>query len=418
MAGLDNHCYSYAMSERWQNWSGGVACTPDSIARPKTEEELTALVRQANEREQSIRVVGSGHSFVPLCATDEVLILLDDYQGVVDIDRQALTATIKAGTKIHQMGAPLWEAGLSMANMGDIDRQSIAGAVSTGTHGTGPGLGSISTQIREMRLINATGDLLIFNEKNNPEMLKAAQVSLGALGIISSVTLQMMPAFRLYEQTWIEPFDDCVARLDEYIETTRHFEFFWVPEYDACACKALHPTEATEADEVPKSSRPKDVTGRLARYINEDRIDASYRIFPSERDNKFNEIEFAVAAEDGPACLHELRKLMQNRYPEVAWPIEYRTLAADEIFLSPAYQRETVTLSLHQAAELPYEDFFHDVEAIFREVGGRPHWGKIHTHRAEELRERYPRWQDFMKIRQQLDPDGRFLNRYLEDVFC
>lgn len=403
------------MMQRWQNWSGGVTCNPEQILRPATETELIAAVQKANTDGKRIRVVGSGHSFVPLCATDELLILLDDYQGFVEINQQAMTAMVRAGTKIHQMGAPLWEAGLSMANMGDIDRQSIAGAVSTGTHGTGPGLGSISTQVKEMRLITASGEVLILNKKSEPEVLKAAQVSLGALGILSSATLQMVPAYRLYEQTWIESFDDCMARLDEYIAATRHFEFFWVPEYDVCACKALDKTELTE---VPSPSRPKDVTGRLARYINKDRIDASYRIFPSERDNKFNEIEFAVAAADGPSCLRQLRQLMQSRYPDVAWPIEYRTLAADELYLSPAYQRETVTISLHQAAELPYEAFFLDAEAIFREFRGRPHWGKIHTHRAEELREYYPRWENFTEIRQQLDPDGRFLNSYLERVFC
>lgn len=402
------------MSEYWQNWSGGITCTPQVIARPTTEEELAGVVTQANERDQTIRVVGTGHSFVPVCATDDCLILLDDYQGFEDIDPEEGTATVKAGTKIHQMGEPLWQAGLSMINMGDIDRQSIAGAISTGTHGTGPGLGSISTQVVGLRLITANGKIVDLDAEQSPEQFKAAQVSLGVLGVLSSITLRTAPAYRLYEQTWIEPFDECIARLDEYIATTRHFEFFWVPEYDVCACKALEPTDMNE---VLPSTRPKDTTGRLARYINEDRIGASYRILPSERNNKFNEIEFAVRAGDGLACLHELRALMRTDFPDVAWPIEYRTLARDDIYLSPAYQRETVTISLHQAADLPYESFFAAAEAVFRSVKGRPHWGKIHTHQASELAELYPEWPRFTQIRQQFDPNGRFINRYLEDIF-
>lgn len=399
----------------WQNWSGGVTCTPHTIASPKSEDELIKLVAEANQLDQRIRVVGSGHSFMPLCASNDLLILLDDYQGIEQIDADAQQATVKAGTKIHQLGQPLWDAGFAMANMGDIDRQSIAGAISTGTHGTGPALGSISTQVVGLRLITATGEVLELDADTRSDLLKAARVSLGALGVVSTVRLALLPAYNLYEQTWIEPFDACMDRLDEYIETTRHFEFFWVPEYDACACKALDPTGLRE---VPRSARTKDTTGRLAKYINEDRIDASYRIFPSQRDNKFNEIEFAVPADAGPECLCELRDLMQTHHPDVAWPIEYRTLAADDILLSPAYGRATVTISLHQAAELSYAQFFLDAESIFRKFGGRPHWGKIHTHGPDELARLYPRWDKFVEIRQSLDPRGRFLNEHLADLFA
>lgn len=402
------------MSYQWSNWSGSVSCSPDQIVKPQTEEQLVEVVQLASQRTKRIRVVGSGHSFVPLCESDEILILLDDYRGMLHVDSDSQQATFKAGTKIAEMGEPLWDAGLSMQTMGDIDRQSIAGAISTGTHGTGPTLGSISTQVASLRMVLADGSMVEMDAVADADQFRAAQVSLGSLGILSTVTLQTVPAFRLYEQTWIEPFEVCVTHLDEYIEATRHFEFFWVPEHDVCACKALEPTEM---ETVPPSTRCKESTGRLARYVNEDRIDASYRILPSERNLRFNEIEFAVPADAGLSCLCEMRALMQDHYPDVVWPIEYRTLAADDIYLSPAYQRPSVTISLHQAADLPHTAFFGDAEAIFRQFDGRPHWGKVHTHTSQEFASLYPDWQRFQQIRRQLDPHGRFFNLYLEELF-
>ena len=205
-----------------------------------------------------------------------------------------------------------------------------------------------------------------------------------------------------------------MARLADHIAATRHFEFFWSPREDACACKALEPTDAA-LPESTKDRRP--VSGRLSRYIREERIDYSHRIFPSDRNIRFNEMEFAVPEADGPACLREIRQLMQQKYPEVEWPIEYRTLGADDIWLSPAYERDTVTISIHQAAELPYQAFFADAEAIFRSFQGRPHWGKMHTPSAQELQALYPMWEPFQEVRRRMDPAGRFLNPYLKKLF-
>lgn len=395
----------------WTNWSGSVQCAPTHIVEPQTEAELVAAVRASAA---TVRTRGTGHSFTPLCHTDDLLISLDRYQGVVSVNQDAMTATIRAGTKLYQLGAPLLEAGMAMANMGDIDRQSIAGAISTGTHGTGRTLGSISTQVAALRLITAQGDILDCSAETEPDIFSAAQVSLGALGVIAEVTLQLLPAYRLHEKTWAEPFEQCMAQLEERIAQNRHFEFFWLPQQDLCAMKTLNGTDLAQ---LPHPAAKPQVEGRLARYIGEERIDWSYRIFPSERNVKFNETEFALPSHHGPHCLAELRTLMQRKYPEVAWPIEYRTLAADSIWLSPAYARETVTISVHQAAELPHRPFFDDVEAIFRNYGGRPHWGKIHTHRATELAALYPQWDAFLTVRSQLDPQGRFLNAYLRQLF-
>ena len=410
------------MNAHWSNWSGGVACAPQRMAMPASEAEIAQLVREAAQREQSVRVVGSGHSFTPLCATDGLLISLDGLQGVVAVNPAANEATVWAGTKLHALGDPLWEAGLALTNMGDIDRQSLAGAIGTGTHGTGPTLGNLSTQVVGLRLLTATGEAVDCSPTVAPALFKAAQLSLGALGVITQVTLRLLPAYHLHERTWVASFDECMVELDAHIQANRHFEFFWLPQDDLCAMKALNPVELTpaEQDGAPLVKEPTDnhqPQGRLARYVRAERIDRSYRIFPSERTVTFNETEFAVPATSGPECLCEIRRLMRSRYPDVAWPLEYRTLAADDLWLSPAYGRETVTISVHQAAELPYQPFFADVEAIFRNHHGRPHWGKIHTHTAPDLAALYPQWAAFQAVRRQADPAGRFLNEHLRALF-
>ncbi|MGI8688465.1 MAG: D-arabinono-1,4-lactone oxidase [Thermomicrobiales bacterium] len=402
------------MSENaeWTNWAGGVTCVPARLAMPESEAALVALFREAEHTGWEMRVAGSGHSFVPLCASNGVLLSLDGMQGVVETEPAAMQATIWAGTKIHQIGAPLLAVDMAMETMGDIDRQSLAGAIGTGTHGTGPTLGSIATQVVGLRLLTASGDYLDCSAEREPEIFAAARVSLGMLGIITRVTLRLLPAYRLHEHTWIASFDECMADLATLIAATRHFEFFWSPGDDACAMKALHPTDA-EQWEQPEAEP--DVQGRLARYVHPDRVDWSYRILPSERNIRFNEMEFAVPAAHGPDCLRESRQLMREKHPDVTWPGEYRTLHADDIPLSPAYGRETVTISIHQDATLPHHPFFTDAEAIFRNYHGRPHWGKMHWHSGRDLRDLYPLWDQFHTVRARMDPTGRFLNAYLRE---
>lgn len=398
------------MTHPWSNWSGSVTCAPQTMIMPTDETAVSALVKAAAVAGTMVRVAGTGHSFTPLCASDDVLVSLDGLQGLVATAQD--TATFWAGTKLHQVVEPLWAAGLAMANMGDIDRQALAGAVSTGTHGTGPTLGSISTQVVGLRLVLASGEIIECSPTQEPALFQAAQVSLGVLGIITQVTLRCLPAYRLHEKTWVAGFEECMGQLDGLIAANRHFEFFWVPSEDVCAMKTLNPTSAERLDTPYRPT----VTGRLTRYVHDERIDRSYRIFPSERNLKFNETEFAIPAANGPDCLREIRQLMQHRYPAVLWPLEYRTLAADAIPLSPAYGRATVTISVHQAAELPYNPFFADVEAIFRNHRGRPHWGKIHTHTARELAALYPAWAAFQQVRAQVDPTGLFLNEHVRTV--
>ena len=340
---------------QWTNWSGSVNCNPKTISQPVTEAELQQQVRQASGEGKTIRTTGTGHSFVPLCAADEILISLDQMQGRIDSPGQG-QMSFWAGTKLHQ-------------------------------------LGNISTQVAGLRLILASGEVVDCSQTQESALFKAAQLSLGLLGVVSQVTLSCPPAYHLHERTWVASFEECLSQLEQQIANNRHFEFFWSPGEDACAMKALNPLDlsAEEAQAVPILRETNgNANGRLTRYVREERIDRSYRIFPSERNLKFNEMEFALPAANGRECLCEIRELMQQRHPHVLWPIEYRTLAADDIWLSPAFGRETVTISIHQAADLAHQAFFADAEAIFRNHHGRPHWGKMHSLRADDLRRLYP----------------------------
>jgi FAD/FMN-containing dehydrogenase len=304
--------------------------------------------------------------------------------------------------------------GLALENQGDVDYQALAGAIATGTHGTGIRFGSLSSRVTALDLLLASGDRLTCSSTVEPALFKAAQLSLGLLGIITRVTMRVAPAFRLHERTWVASFEDTMDQLQALVDGNEHFEFFWLPRYDASAMKALNTTGAAVGGDEDTDAAAR--AGTIERYTRPERVDWSYRVFASERALKFVEMEFAVPIERGPECFRELRLLMRERHPTVEWPIEYRTLRQDDLYLSPAYRRDSVTLSLHQSNELPYQAFFADAEAVFRNHGGRPHWAKLHTHTASELRALYPMWDRFREQRARVDPQGRFLNPYLRGL--
>ena len=250
-----------------------------------------------------------------------------------------------------------------------------------------------------VRLVDAEGVVRRFDD---PDLLRALRVSVGALGVFTALDLGLVPAYRLHERIRRMPIDDCLAQLDDEIRDNRHFEFFWLPYKDAAEMKTLNPTDA-EVSDLPDRAH--------------ERIGWSPHIISSERNDRFFEMEYAVPAEHGPDCFRAVRERMQQRHPDVVWPVEYRTVAPDDAWLSPANGRETVTVSVHQDGSLPYREFFEDVEPIFWEVGGRPHWGKIHSLKADALAELYPDWDRFLAVRGDLDPKGRFLNGYLRVIF-
>ncbi|HEY8379312.1 MAG TPA: D-arabinono-1,4-lactone oxidase, partial [Nannocystis sp.] len=414
----------------WTNWSGSVTCHPRQRATPTSLEALSNLVRETASAGGRIRVAGSGHSFAPVVATDQLLVSLARLSGLVEVDRDARAATVLAGTRIRDLGPLLGQHGLALENQGDIDAQAIAGAVSTGTHGTGIAFGCLSTQVRALTLVLASGEQLTCSPTQEPEIFKAAQVSLGALGVLARLRFQCVPSYVLRDVRKNIDFNACLADFEDNCRRHRHYEFWWFPYSDRVATKALDIVDtprprgrltrffadkiletavfwaASEAvRRVPSLARP--VARFAAQAISEaDYADLSYRVFPSARDVRFNEMEYAVPVESGFDCLRELRAFIERDRIRVHFPLEYRVVAADDIWLSPFYQRDSAVISVHMYAGMPYEQYFAGCEAIFRNHRGRPHWGKLHSLTAHELRDMYPEWERFHEIRRRLDPNG------------
>lgn len=423
-----------------------MTCRPKEIARPASLAELQNLLRRDTDR---IRVVGAGHSFTPLVATDEVLINLDQMSGVTTVDSTHNEATVWGGTRLKNLNDALFEHGVALENLGDIDSQSIAGAVSTGTHGCGAQLGNLSTQVTGLTLVLASGEVLECDERTNADVFKAAQISLGSLGVIARLRIRVLPAYRLKLQRKTLAFGAALAEVDSLKSQHRHFEFFWFPYADLVATKAL------DVD-----SRPPTLTDRrpllagVSRFVNDvvmengafwvlcaasrsipalipgvNRLaaslasegtsaDSSHRIFATRRLVRFHEMEYAVPSERGPDCLRELRDYVRNEKIAVNFPVEYRYVCGDNIWLSPAYQRDSAYIAVHMFQPMSYKGYFDAAEAIFRNHRGRPHWGKMHQCSASRLAELYPEWRRFHEVRRQLDPRGRFLNGYLRQLFA
>jgi FAD/FMN-containing dehydrogenase len=391
------------MGDIWRNWSGGLAFRPGRLELPASEDEVVALVRKADAG-RTIRPLGSGHSSSPLVATDDVVVGGERLRGLRHADPDARRATLGAGTTIRDTGEALLQHGLAMENTGDIDRQQLAGGFATGTHGSGRRLRNLSSQLVGVRLVTGTGEAVSIDE-DDPERLAAARVSLGALGIATEVTLRLLPAFRLRRIERCMPVDELLDGLDARFDAHRNLDFYWYPRRDDAKLRTLDEV----GDDVPDGQRKDGTTEELVGWSGD--------ILPRVRELRFHEMEYAVPFEHGPACFRAVRERIKERHrKEVAWRVLYRAVAADAAHLSPAHGRDTVTISLHHNATLPYMEFFTDVEPIFREHGGRPHWGKVHTLRGERLLERYPMADRFLKVRDELDPDGRFLSPYLGEL--
>lgn len=426
----------------WANWSGSVRASPATHLVPASEHALATAIRDASG---PVRVVGSGHSFTPICETAGTLVSLDALQGVVSVDVVRNRATVKAGSKIHALGRPLFDAGVALKNQGDIDRQAIAGAVSTGTHGTGPSLGSLSSEVTGFRLVTARGEILNCSADENAEIWEAGRTSLGLFGVFSQITLNVKPVYRLKQENWAMSTQDCWQQFDALSRDHRHFEFFWFPMADAIVAKTLDET----TDDVPPpadSEKMRDrgersswdqrvfetgcqiarafpfLSGPLQNFFTRgamgtgSRARWSHEIFPSPRTVLFNEMEYAVPAESGVACIREVAEVIRSRRIGGVFPIEFRLVKADDIWLSPFYGRDAATISIHQYNRQSFKPLFDAVEPIFWKYGGRPHWGKVHSLSAAQLAELYPMWDRFQALRRRLDPDGKFLNAYLRDV--
>lgn len=382
----------------WSNWSGRVRARPARIATPVDERELVACVREAARDGLSIRTVGAAHSHAPLVPTDGCLIDPTQIAGVIAVDAARGTARVRGGTRIADLGRPLREAGVALRNQGDIDRQSIAGATATGTHGTGPTLQNLSASVLGLRLVLHDGGVVECDARNEPGLFEASRLHLGGFGIVSELVLAVRPAYRLAEKMWLEPLDAVLDRIDELAAATRHFEFFWMPGSERAACKTL-----AETDQPPVY--PLAGEGKRLAWSDE--------VLANDRPLKHSEMEYSVPAASGPACLRAIRDLIARSFPELAWPLEYRTLAQDDVWLSTAFARPTVTISVHQGVDQPDEPLFRACEEIFRSFDGRPHWGKVHFLSGREMAEIHPRFADWWRVRDAFDPAGRFLNPHL-----
>ena len=389
------------MPAEWRNWSGSLRFTPGKIEQPGDEEALAAIIRQALERGHHVRMVGAGHSSSPLVETNDVLVSLDHFSGIESFDGDTHQATVRTGMTVHEAGEALFDAGLALHNTGDVDVQTLVGAISTGTHGSGRSLQNLSAALVGVRLVDGQGRIVECDETTDPDFMRAARVALGTLGAYTAVRLQLLPAYKLHRGEWCTTIDKCLDHLDELIEQNRNFDFYWYPRSDEVNLRLLN-FLGQQTDELP-----------YARQVM-DKVERSHRVLPRERELKFDEMEFAVPSEAGRECFLAVRERIKERHRQyVGWRVLYRTVAPDQNYLSPATGRDTVTISLHQNNTLPFREFFKDMEPIFRAHGGRPHWGKKHFMDAADLAPLYPEWDDFLDVRRRMDPHGVFLTPYM-----
>lgn len=425
----------------WSNWAGDQTCRPAELARPSSREQLAEVIGAAAAAGRRVSVAGSGHSFTEAAMTDGTMVRIEALAGVLDADPGSGLVRVGAGTVLADLNEELARLGLAMENLGDIDRQTIAGAISTGTHGTGARLRNISAQVEGMELVLADGSIRHLAASTHPELLRAARVGIGALGAIASVTLRCVPAFALRRVDTPEPREEVLDSFQQRADAHDHFELFTFPYADSAlvlernrveeapsprgriaaflndvvlenwALEALSAAGKAFPDRIPALSR---LAGRLA--SGSSTTDRSDRVFANDRRVRFTEMEYGVPREHGPeAARRVIEWVRANRYP-VFFPIEMRVAAGDDASLSPSHERDTAYIAVHQYRGMEWRPYFEAVEAIMDSYGGRPHWGKRHFQTAATLAPRYPAWPEYQRARDELDPGRVFTNPYAERV--
>ncbi len=414
----------------WSNWSGSVRADA-RVLRPRSEAELSAAVRATAK----VRVAGAGHSFMPLCASDDLIVNLDALPGTLTVSPDRRTARIPAGWSIKRLTAALFDQGLALANQGDVNPQSLAGAMATGTHGTGRDLGSLSTFARGFRLIGADGEVTWCDAETNPDLFQAQRLSLGLFGIATEIVVDVVPAFHLVERIEKKPWGEIRERYDEMVTQLRHVEFWFFPHADSVILKTLDlidpcdpPPSTTDMSEtvfrrflnvgalipplVPTLQRimmQTDMKGR--------RRGPAHAIFPSDRTILFEEMEYEMPRAVGLDTLDEVVSWIRKKRLPISFPFEFRVVAPDDIWLSPMNAGPVASISMHQYAKMPWQALFADAEAIFRAGGGRPHWAKRHTLARADVDALYPMAERYRAVRRAADPAGKFLNPHLGALF-
>jgi FAD-linked oxidoreductase len=428
-------------SGRWRNWAGDQLCAPTEMLRPAGREELAGAVAAAAAAGRKVSVAGSGHSFTEAALTDGSMIDAGALSGVIDADSSSGLVKVGGGTVLADLNGELNRLGLAMENLGDIDKQTIAGAISTGTHGTGAKLCNISAQVEAIELVLGDGTVRELSASGEPEFLRAARVGVGALGAISAVTMRCVPAFTLHRVDSPCPREKVLDSFQQRADENDHFELFTFPYADSALVLERNRTDkprrprgraaaflndivlenwALEAISAAGKLFPRSIPSlsRLAAWLasGSTATDRSDRIFANERRVRFTEMEYGVPREHGPEAARRVIEWVRvNRYP-VFFPIEMRVTAGDDALLSPSHERDTTYIAVHQYRGMEWRPYFEAVEAIMDEYGGRPHWGKRHFQTAATLAKRYPRWAEFQAARDELDPGRVFSNEYAERV--
>ncbi|HEY0125138.1 MAG TPA: D-arabinono-1,4-lactone oxidase [Rhizobium sp.] len=401
---------------RWTNWGGNQAFDAAKAERPGSEDEAISIIRDALAADLSVRIAGGGHSFTPIVETTGLLLDLSKLSGVISTDSDTKRATVWAGSKIADLGKPLWNQGMSIANQGDIDVQTIAGATATGTKGSGLRFGSMSSMVTSMRVVNGMGEVVDIDESDTDALL-AAQVSLGMLGPVLRIGLQLVPAYGLKEENVILPMSEVFRQWDYLMAEYRHFSFWWMPTdrsanlyklgdvpADHCFVKLLREVSLDEADIT---------SAELNR-----RTDRAYRIYPDGTTvAEFHELEYMVDAKDAKDVVSSVQSLMLDKFPHEISPLQVRWQKADRGFLSPQTGRDSTSISVSGVIGRDYDPFLRAVDTDLRAYSARPHWGKLHFLERERVRDLYPDYERFARVRERMDPENRFLNSHLSQLF-
>jgi FAD-linked oxidoreductase len=429
-------------SGAWRNWAGNESAQPRRVATPRSADEVAEEVRRAGEDGMTVRMVGTGHSFTPAAATSGVMLRPGGLTGLRSVDTAAGLVTVGAGCPLRVLNAELLARGLSLANMGDIQVQTVAGAIQTGTHGTGRDIGGMASQVAGLELVLADGTIATCSAGSPAGgLFDAARVGLGALGVLTAVTFRVVPAFLLEAREEPMRWSEVIARLDELTSANEHFEFYWFPHTEGCLTKRNNRSAGPARplgrlrylldDEVLSNTvfgvtcrlghavpaTIKTVNGVASRALGSRRyVDAAYKVFTSPRRVRFKEQEYAIPRESLADVLAEIRALFARRDWRISFPIEVRVTPGDDPWLSTANGRNSAYIAIHVFHASAHLDYFREVEAVMTAVGGRPHWGKMHTRSADQLRAAYPEFGAFVALRDKLDPERRFGNAYLDQV--
>lgn len=418
----------------WKNWSEYLHSYPEQRAKPPDEAELAALLRDS---QGPIRPVGAGHSFAPLVPTAGTLVSLRYFNGL--IDHTDSTATLYAGTKLGQIGGLLDPLGQMLPNMPDVDVQSLAGAMATATHGTGEGLGALHHYIEALRLVTPTGEILDCSRTQNTEVFQAAKVSLGSLGVITQYTLKNTPRKNLKRRAWMQPLNELLEQFDELAANNYSFEMYFIPYLDQGVAITINPTdepvsprtEDADNDAVADLEMARNMldwcpwlrrtiaNGLSGDYPVQTSVDNWYNAYPSERAVRFNEMEYHLPREHLLDAVRNVKAKIEQDHPEVFFPCEVRVVNGkdDDAWLSPFAGHDSGSIAIHRYYQEDPKPLFKSIEPLYQAIEGRPHWGKMHTLSAETLASRYPQWQNFLRIRRELDPQGKMLNEHLRQLF-